>query len=486
MTLGLPPGLLPLLSWMGTYLVHSTLLIGGLWLVLRGQTPRSASLRATGWQLVLLAGLATSLAQVTLWPQAGWQFTVTTLASPNLEAAPLADTAIERPRMAGTGPTPLALTWAWGLVAVTVGSLVWGIARWARHWLAFRTLQAECVPVTEGRAWELLEMLRKRLDGAPEIDLVTTDEPCEPAAWALPRWTILLPERAERELDEATLQALLAHELAHLARHDSVWLAIARLLGACLAVQPLNHLARREWQRAAECLGDEWAVRQTGNPLALARCLATVAGWRMEPTVPQAALAALGTRSDLTERVERLLQSQIHQDASHAGRRAQMALAGMLLSGVAVAGLVPGFSLRPQARNANQNEAVALVESARSDANRARLAEARDFAWGEGPAGGIWAMPMTGAEPQAGAASVVSADFPRGAVSQPQVAVAFGSPMVCRVIERIWVGATRTVREQTVVVLSARGDVRWIQTTSAAWSVAPSLSDFPTVERRAL
>ncbi|MFN8855009.1 MAG: hypothetical protein ACK50P_05560, partial [Planctomycetaceae bacterium] len=58
--------------------------------------------------------------------------------------------------------------------------------------------------------------------------------------------------------------------------------------------------------------------------------------------------------------------------------------------------------------------------------------------------------------------------------------------LVCQVFEQIWVGATRTVREQTVVVLSARGDVRWIQTTSAAWSLPPVTPDFPRVDRRAL
>ena len=57
MTIGLPPALLPVLSWIGTYLVHSTLLIGGLWLAWRVRPPRSAAVRAGGWQLVLLAGL---------------------------------------------------------------------------------------------------------------------------------------------------------------------------------------------------------------------------------------------------------------------------------------------------------------------------------------------------------------------------------------------------------------------------------------------
>ena len=81
----------------------------------------------------------------------------------------------------------------------------------------------------------------------------------------------MLPERAVKDLCEDELRALLAHELAHLVRGDSSWLCISRVVCSCLAFQPLNHLARREWQRAAEFLCDNWAVSRTQTPLALAR-----------------------------------------------------------------------------------------------------------------------------------------------------------------------------------------------------------------------
>src|SRR2546429_8130729 len=72
---------------------------------------------------------------------------------------------------------------------------------------------------------------------------------------------------------------MLAHELAHLARRDSLWLAGASLIERCLFFQPLNRLARRELETTAEYLSDEWATRKTGSPVALAKCLATVAEW---------------------------------------------------------------------------------------------------------------------------------------------------------------------------------------------------------------
>ncbi len=111
-----------------------------------------------------------------------------------------------------------------------------------------------------------------------------------------------LPQRAAHDLPEAELRTLLAHELAHLVRGDSTWLLISRLVCSCLAFQPLNHLARREWQRAAEYLCDGWAVsRTTGTPLALARCLTEVAGWRRSGEASAAILAATGRKSVLAD-----------------------------------------------------------------------------------------------------------------------------------------------------------------------------------------
>src|SRR5256884_8916222 len=72
---------------------------------------------------------------------------------------------------------------------------------------------------------------------------------------------------------------MLAHELAHLARRDSLWLAGASLIERFFFFQPLNRLARRELETTAEYLSDEWATRKTGSPVALAKCLATVAEW---------------------------------------------------------------------------------------------------------------------------------------------------------------------------------------------------------------
>jgi hypothetical protein len=58
---------------------------------------------------------------------------------------------------------------------------------------------------------------------------------------------------------------------------------------------------------AAEFLCDQWAVRTTANRFALARCLAQVAEWSALFPHRSAALLAIGSRSNLSERIESLI-----------------------------------------------------------------------------------------------------------------------------------------------------------------------------------
>src|SRR3989440_10529743 len=104
---------------------------------------------------------------------------------------------------------------------------------------------------------------------------------------------------------------MLAHELAHLARRDSLWLAGASLIERFFFFQPPNRLARRELAPTAECLSDEWAMQKTGSAVALAKCLATVAEWiQASPLgVPVAGLAE--RRSLLVSRISRLLEGRL-------------------------------------------------------------------------------------------------------------------------------------------------------------------------------
>jgi hypothetical protein len=119
---------------------------------------------------------------------------------------------------------------------------------------------------------------------------------------------VCVPRRALVALDANAVEGMLAHELAHVVRRDPEWLAGFHLLSALLFFQPLNRLALRRLRESAEYLSDDWAVARTGAPVALAKCLASVAEWlTATPRITLATAMVERRGSPLTRRVRRIL-----------------------------------------------------------------------------------------------------------------------------------------------------------------------------------
>jgi hypothetical protein len=234
-----------------------------------------------------------------------------------------------------------------------------------RQSIAWRRRCHAAHEITEGPARRLLDDLVRKAAPGRTIRLLAAPSCVEPAAFGLFRWTIILPTRAERDLPADELRSLLAHELAHLVRGDTWWLLIGRL--GCLlgGFQPLNFVARREWQRAAEHLCDSWAIRQTGNRLALARCLTEVAGWRWPEPDLAGSLAATGRRSGLASRIEHLVENRPLPGrwCDYTGRRGLVAAMLLALIGLSAAGPRVQFS----AALANASNPVERLHASHGD-----------------------------------------------------------------------------------------------------------------------
>jgi hypothetical protein len=133
---------------------------------------------------------------------------------------------------------------------------------------------------------------------------------------------------------------MLAHELAHVVRHDATWLIVAAVVEAVFFFQPLNRIARRKMQETAEYLADEWAVRHTGSRVHLAKCLAEVAGWLDDGAVTSVAAPMAGPLSPIRRRIARILEERAAAGLGHPSSRIGLTLA--LLA--AVAWIAPSVS----------------------------------------------------------------------------------------------------------------------------------------------
>ncbi len=166
--------------------------------------------------------------------------------------------------------------------------------------------------------------------------------------WVRP--AVLLPVGLLAGLPAAQLEAILAHELAHIRRHDYALNLLQAIIEAIFFFHPAVWWMSAQVRREREHCCDDLAVRALGgNARPLAQALAALATWaaaRPVPgpaTLPRLSLAATG--GELLQRVRRLLVPA-PQTATRPG-------AGVLAGG-AVVGLALLLTLTAVARGPHQ------------------------------------------------------------------------------------------------------------------------------------
>ena len=127
------------------------------------------------------------------------------------------------------------------------------------------------------------------------------------------RPVILLPLGAVAGLSAAHLEAILAHELAHVLRRDYLVNLLQTVAEAVFFYHPaVWFVAGCVRTERENCCDDTAAVLVGGDPLRLACALTALAEWSQSAVVtapaPRLALAALGRRGALLGRVRRLVQ----------------------------------------------------------------------------------------------------------------------------------------------------------------------------------
>jgi len=245
---------------------------------------------------------------------------------------------------APTASAPLSLSPAaartgadWGgilLMAWAVAAAVL-LARVAWRQAALHRLLNDRRPVEDAALLALLDELRRKAGIAGAVRLTRSERCATPMALGTDE--VCVPGRFVAELAPEEQRGALAHELAHLARRDPLWHLAAGLAEALFFFQPLNRVARLRLRESAEYLADDWAVRQTGSPLGLARCLVEVAHWvsAAPHPLPEGALGmAEGGPASLARRVERLVERADLPPLPRLGIRTAAALA--LLAAVAL------------------------------------------------------------------------------------------------------------------------------------------------------
>jgi Zn-dependent protease with chaperone function len=176
-----------------------------------------------------------------------------------------------------------------------------------------------------------------RLVGRPDPDLgATLVDHAQPAAYCVagPHPTVIVTTAALQALDPRQLDAVLAHERAHLASHHHRLLAIARIGRQILPFLPLMRVADTQITRLVEMHADD-AATAGRDPAPLATALAVLAA----AAGPAPGLAAAGT--DAVQRIQRLLRPA--EPLSRARRHLLGAAAAALALTPVLAALTPAI-----------------------------------------------------------------------------------------------------------------------------------------------
>jgi hypothetical protein len=152
---------------------------------------------------------------------------------------------------------------------------------------------------------------------------------------------LLISGKTLQTLDDEELTAGLQHELGHLRRAHRPILLVASVLLALARWQPGAKAAYRELCFSLERDADEYALRQTRNPLALASAICKAA-LAQRDTVP---VMGLRGESRVSLRLEYLLAGGRQRAGARLERGAQMLAAAMLAVVLFLAVAAPVWAL---------------------------------------------------------------------------------------------------------------------------------------------
>ena len=230
------------------------------------------------------------------------------------KSAPLAAAAwsTARGRAAASGVAPRSF-FLRSTIAPSLDALPWLVEAWllgvaflslrsAGGFLLLERQRRRQSTVVSPRALEICDTLQRRLGLDRAIAYCECKWLQAPAVVGWFRPVVFFPVSALTGLSEEQLEAVIAHELAHIQRLDPFvnvfQVCVETLLFYHPAIWWLNHRIRVEREHCC----DDMAVALCGNAVEYARALTLMEGWRGAPVFAMAA-----NQGPLTERIVRVL-----------------------------------------------------------------------------------------------------------------------------------------------------------------------------------
>jgi bla regulator protein BlaR1 len=216
-------------------------------------------------------------------------------------------------------------------------------------------LRARAEVLVDGHWLSALARAQRRMGFKHGTALLTSNDLASPISWGLMRPVILLNTRAVEASSEA--EAIIAHELAHVARMDWAKLLLARVATALFWFNPFVWILAREAHQLREEAADDSVLAADIADTDYAQLLVGVARHEC-PGLLLGAHGVAPSKSSLARRVARVLDNKTVR-----GPVARSFAAGVFVGAIAVAAPLAALTLTPAKPQAAKPTSAAAVAS---------------------------------------------------------------------------------------------------------------------------
>lgn len=251
----------------------------------------------------------------------------------------------------GATPPSASVTAGWGwaeaLVACWALGVAMGVTRAGHSLRQTLRLRATGLPL---RDWQARTRALARSFGIERAVLVVESPAVlAPLLVGVLRPMVMLPLGLATHMPTASLEAVIAHELAHVRRHDVLARAFVRAVEILLFFHPVVWWLSSQLAHAREEACDDEVVDRLADPMTYARALTDLEAHRTTTL----ALAASSTDGDLMHRIRHILDRS-------SPRRSRRVAGGAMIAATAALGLTVALAAAPAQTHASAPEPAEL------------------------------------------------------------------------------------------------------------------------------
>ncbi|HYL75938.1 MAG TPA: M56 and DUF3738 domain-containing protein [Bryobacteraceae bacterium] len=214
---------------------------------------------------------------------------------------------------------------------------------WFMRWRRVTAAVRRAVPLTEGRECEALSRIQRIVGISRPICIAASSANLEPGVFGILRPVLIMPTGIADRLEDAQLEAIIAHELCHVRRRDNLAAALHMLIQATFWFHPLVWWLGARLVEERELACDEDVLRLGNQPQVYAEGILKVCKFYLES--PLVCVAGV-TGANLKKRIEGIMTHRIANQLDF-GRKLLLAT----LSVAAIAGpIVIGLLNPPHSR----------------------------------------------------------------------------------------------------------------------------------------